>query len=190
MARRGSTREQAFVRLRILLAAGVGAALVLGGLFFFTKANHPAENPEIPVEAPENVSQNSSNSLRKNSSSPALVAATPSPEPSLTAPANSLDDQIFELTELGARNDPESFRRIIASLQDPKPEIRTAALEATIQFGSRDAIPVLKELAAKTEDAREKVAILDAAEFLELPSFREVRDRRRAKTNSPVVAPK
>ena len=101
-----------------------------------------------------------------------------------------MDDQIFELTELGARNDPESLQKILAHLRDARPEIRSAALEATIQFGSRDAIPVLKELAAQTEDAREKVAILDAADFLELPSFREVRDRRRLKTSDPAAAPK
>jgi hypothetical protein len=72
-----------------------------------------------------------------------------------------VDQQIEALSEAGAKSDSDSFQLIIAALEDQKPEIRKAALDATIQFGSRDAIPILKELAEKTEDAREKVEILD-----------------------------
>ena len=51
-----------------------------------------------------------------------------------------------------------------------------------MQFGSREAIPILKDLAEKTDEAREKVALLDTIEFLALPSLSELRQQQR--TNS------
>jgi len=93
-----------------------------------------------------------------------------------------IEQQIEALAEASAKGDSDSFQLIIAALKDERPEIRKAALDAAIQFGSRDAIPILKELAEKTEDAREKVEILDAIEFLALPSLSEIKRPRR--TNS------
>ena len=92
------------------------------------------------------------------------------------------DQEIEALAEAASKDDATSFQLIITSLRAERPEIRKAALEAAIQLGNRDAIPILKELAAKTEDAREKVEILDAIEFLELPSLSEIKRPRR--TNS------
>lgn len=102
------------------------------------------------------------------------------PAVNTNAPREEIEQQIDALNEAAAKNDSDSFQLIITALKDQKPEIRKAALEATIQFGSRDAIPILKELAAKTEDAREKVEILDAIEFLELPSLSEIKRTRRS----------
>ena len=68
------------------------------------------------------------------------------------------------------------------------PRLRHAALEAAIQFGSRDAIPTLVDAAAQTDDPKEKQAFLDAAEFLKLPSLTEVMAKGGAKTGAqPVV---
>ena len=47
-------------------------------------------------------------------------------------------------------------------------------MEAAIQFGSRDAIPKLTDAASQTDDAKEKADIMDAIEFLKLPSASEV----------------
>ncbi|MEO6034380.1 MAG: HEAT repeat domain-containing protein [Verrucomicrobiota bacterium] len=121
---------------------------------------------------------------------PSTGATEFSPGQILPTQTNSVDERILELAESGSRSDPESFRKITEGLRDDEPEIRRAAREAVIQFGSRDAIPILKELAVKTEDAREKVELLDAAEFLKLPSLTEVRAQRRAGTNSTGIAPK
>ncbi|MEO5801960.1 MAG: HEAT repeat domain-containing protein [Verrucomicrobiota bacterium] len=94
-----------------------------------------------------------------------------------------IDQQIERIIEASAKADPASFQLITTALKDARPEIRKAALEATIQFGSRDAIPILKEIAATTEDVREKVEILDAIEFLELPSLSEIKRPRRTNSN-------
>ena len=57
----------------------------------------------------------------------------------------------------------------------------------TVQFGNRDAIPILKDLISKTEDAREKVELLDTVEFLSLPSLSEVRQQQRTNSRSGAV---
>jgi hypothetical protein len=46
-------------------------------------------------------------------------------------------------------------------------------VEAAVQFGSRDAIPRLQKAVAQAEDPKEKSAILDAIEFLKLPTLAE-----------------
>ncbi len=71
-------------------------------------------------------------------------------------------------------DDAASLNQILSELANRDPRIRKAALEATIQFGSRDAIPKLTDAATQTDDPREKAAITDAIEFLKLPSLTEV----------------
>ena len=85
--------------------------------------------------------------------------------------------RIEKLNELEARYDQESLQAILGELTNSNREIRAAAVESTIQFQSRDAIPVLKTLAARTRDSQEKKALLDAAEFLALPTFTEIRSQ-------------
>jgi len=83
--------------------------------------------------------------------------------------------QIDKLQDLQANDDPASLKAILTELGNSDQEVRAAAVEATIQFGDRSAIPVLKDLAATTTDSGEKKALLDAAEFLSLPTMTEVR---------------
>ena len=48
-------------------------------------------------------------------------------------------------------------------------EVRKTAVETLMHLNDRAAIPKLNEALAKVEDAREKVAILDAIEYLQTP---------------------
>lgn len=77
------------------------------------------------------------------------------------------------------RDDRESLEAILRDLEHADRRLREAALEATIQFASRDAVPRLREIAAATADASERKALLEAADYLELPSFTEIRDQLR-----------
>lgn len=85
--------------------------------------------------------------------------------------------RIEQLNELETRYDLESLQAILGELTNSNREIRAAAVESTIQFQSRDAIPVLKNLAARTRDSEEKIALLDAAEYLVLPTFTEIQSQ-------------
>jgi hypothetical protein len=109
------------------------------------------------------------------------VAAHRSSTVSISESETATDDQFerivkekFEqLQELATKSDPASMEAILAEMKSPYAEVRADALEAIIQFRSRDAIPALKELATQTEDSKEKTAILEAVEFLQLPTLDE-----------------
>jgi len=152
--------------------------LVVAAFYFLKKDQRISQPPDVgsnldPLVTSNKFAESLPSSLRQTS---AKVS-----DPHTT---NSVANKISALGELSLRNDPESFQEIISQLSDPTPAIRKAALEATIQFGDRAAIPILKELASKTEDAREKLEILDAAEFLAMPTLTEVRAQRRTNSGS------
>lgn len=161
--------------------------MVLIAVFFFEHRSKEAlaiqvSRNEIPAT---NVSDETPVPENRDEGLASITAAPrTSPARSASASTNSVEERISELEELGARNDSESFQKIVADLRDTNPEIRQAALDAIMQFGNRDAVPILKELSAKTEDAREKVALLDAAEFLDLPSLSEIRQTRLTNSTS------
>ena len=89
--------------------------------------------------------------------------------------AEHLQEQINRLEELQANDDDASLQAILKELTNTNRIIRHVAIEATIQFGGHTAVPVLQGLAARTWDPAEKQELLDAAEFLALPTLTEVR---------------
>jgi len=84
---------------------------------------------------------------------------------------------------LAMNNDSNSLAIIWSELANPDQEIRAGALAAVVQFGDRSVTPRLRELAAQTEEAKEKADINAAADYLELPSLTEIRNNQ--STNSP-----
>jgi hypothetical protein len=107
----------------------------------------------------------------------------PPPEPDSGADPNAANHQDYvterraELGDLGTSNDPASLKTILSELNNQDQRIRTAALDATVQFGSQDAIPALRNEMAWAEDPHEKAAIADAIDFLQLPSADSVTDQ-------------
>lgn len=121
--------------------------------------------------------------LSVNTSSMETSAPVPAVKPVATLPTNSVVNAnpatspsrtVAELQLLAMNHDADSLKTILAELTNPNAEIRAAAREAAVQFGDRSAAPVLRAAAATTEDLDEKKALLDAADFLELPPL-EVR---------------
>ena len=81
--------------------------------------------------------------------------------------------RVVELQDLGMEDDPASLETILSELANRDPSIREAAVQAAVQFGSRDAIPKLEDAAAQTDDPEEKATILEAVTFLKLPTLTE-----------------
>jgi hypothetical protein len=81
--------------------------------------------------------------------------------------------RVAELQDLGMENDSASLDTILSELNNRNPGIRKAAVAAAVQFGSRDAIPKLTDAATQTDDSEEKSAILEAINFLKLPTLTE-----------------
>jgi len=88
-----------------------------------------------------------------------------------------VDQRVSELHDLAMTDDPDSLATITLELDSREPQIRQAALAATIQFGSRDAIPALQNTLQHTGDPQEKINLQKAIDFLALPSMSEIANR-------------
>jgi|GEM_PF-4824085 len=93
-----------------------------------------------------------------------------------------------ELDRLAWFDDTESLHKILAELRNPLPEIRTAALAATLAFSNRDSIPYLEMIARETRDPQEVKAITDAVEHLKLPTMVEELERQESQP-APAESP-
>jgi len=132
--------------------------------------NAPPPAPEIATPAPGPASHVI-----------AVAAPPPTPEPAAAAPATAtntttpeeretaVDAETDRLQQWSMNDDPASLASILTDLTNSEKEVREAAIEATKQFGSTNAIPALKAAVAATDDIQEQIALLEAADFLSLP---------------------
>ena len=135
----------------------IGAALILKPHAAKTAAPAPVETAAPPV--PETAS-----------AVPAVPAPMPIAPGALTVEErqNAIEAEVEHLQDLSRNDDPQSLSNILADLTSPEKEVRQAAIEATKQFGSTNAIPVLKAAAMNSTDTEDQMAMLDAANFLSL----------------------
>ncbi len=169
------------MRLKIILPLALAAA-VIPALLFLKPAATPMPGETAALTAPADPAPTAL-PVR-----PIASPATPDPVPTVAAPlpatadaeadaekeAAEIQAKIDRLEELQANDDAESLHAILNELTDSNRVIRHAAIEATTQFRDRAAIPVLADLAARTTDPEEKQELLDAVEFLTLPTYTEV----------------
>jgi len=90
-----------------------------------------------------------------------------------TAQEEYVRQQIKALDELARERNADSLNAILLELQNPNKEIRKGALEAAIEFRDRSSIPRLQEIAGSTQDPNEKAELLEAIEYLKLPTLTE-----------------
>jgi hypothetical protein len=82
-----------------------------------------------------------------------------------------IEQRVGELMDLGMSDDAQALKTILSEVTNPEAEIRKAAIEASKQFGSTNAIPALQEAIANTDSIEDKQDLREAIEFLKLPSF-------------------
>jgi hypothetical protein len=164
------------MRTKVVVAAcGLGLLLVVPAIYykFAPSSSTPAQPapataqdaPATPVAAVPVASH-----LRKiapaNGAEGVEIAKS-----SQTDAAAAAYERRAELMQLGASADPNDLKTILTELNNKDGTIRKAALDAAVQFGSKDAIPALQNEMSWTDDPQEKVDIQNAIKFLELPSF-------------------
>jgi len=152
-------------------------------------------HPVVPASAPAaDVSDSASANPRPlvREQNPALISAPAAPSAVHSAPAAnafasqnttleapparkqvSAEQEISELNDVMNGNRPKSEKLGVAltTLENPNNKVRAAALDAVRDLDDPDAVPRLQELAAQAEDADDKAALLETADFLNLPSF-------------------
>jgi type III secretory pathway component EscV len=157
-----------------IIVVGV-VVVVLGGVFMylqrtaFTDAK-PATTSEVSLAA-KTAAKREAGAV--TSAMPVVPAAEAKSTQAAVLSETEIEAKIDRLKNLQFEDDAASLAEILAELRNPNPKIRHEAIEATCQFQSRSAIPVLEALAAETADPAEKKELLDAAEFLKLPTYTE-----------------
>jgi len=164
----------------VLILAAVGVAMILN----FHQAPKSADGKTPPPQHPA-----SKTVPRRDHPRPYIaklprlgdLPALPLPERPPQTPGSAgnedwIDTKTETLENLTWQDDSESMRKILAELRSPLPEIRTAALQATREFGSRDAIPYLRAIADDTVDFQEQKNLADLIEYLEIPTLSESLD--------------
>ena len=155
------------MRPKVVLTLIVCALAVIGVMLVFkphagkTAAPAPVATAPEPQPAPEVVS-----------APPTQMAPPPAPVlPHVMTDEerhDAIEAEVEHLQELSRNDDPQSLSSILLDLTNSEKEVRAAAIEATKQFGSSNAIPALKAAAVNSTDPEEEVAMLEAANFLTL----------------------
>ncbi len=158
------------MRPRFIITLGLLTLLILGAALLLKRQLGSVSAPPAKAEI-----------ATPDSAAGTSMAPPPAPIPIAAAAATNvlteeqrlaaIDAERDRLQEWSMNNDdPASLSYILADLTSPEKEIREAAIEAAKQFGSSNAIPVLKAAAANAEDNQEAIAMLEAADWLALPS--------------------
>lgn len=150
--------------IALLAVFALGVAMLVPQIFH---AEKPGDAPAREAAMPP------TNEPKKPSIESVIKPVVLPPTNSFAAasPVKSPSQTVDELQALAMNDDMESLELILAELTNSDAEIRVAAREAAVQFGDRVAAPALRAAAAQVESPQEKAALLEAADFLELPSL-------------------
>jgi hypothetical protein len=167
------------MRAKVVLTASVLAVVILApAIYFHFKSDSPATpTPDAaPVVADANTPSAVPSILKRVSQDDHSQEGLPDPQaaPADLSPADHdtyVTERKAQLEELGSTDDPANLKIILSEMENSEPEIRQAALSASIQFGSPDAIPTLQHERDWATDPQEKVDIQKAIDFLQLPKF-------------------
>jgi hypothetical protein len=109
---------------------------------------------------------------------PAVSIAVPSQPPTEQATEDErtalLEETLEDIQRLLHSGDLQSLMTILDQLSNPEKQVREAALDAVIRMDNPHAIPQLKVAAERAMDSKERAAILNAIEYLELPSLSQI----------------
>jgi len=166
------------MRPRFVLALLFLSLLILSAVFYLKRPlrRTPAPSPEAETAtaATVTVSNAVTNPAPPAESAPVIAAAVATNVLSLEQHEAAIDAETDRLQQWSVNDDPTSLSNILADLTNPEKEIREAAIEATRQFGSADAIPALKSAAVNSTDTDEQIEMLEAAKFLSLPGISDI----------------
>jgi len=165
------------MRPKVVVAILLLAAGLLGVIVLMSNALHPQSTSSSADSGKVSPAAAASNQLVETPASnpPPVVAAAPAADTNAAAAhAQYVSRRIKELNALAMNDDVQSRDTILSELKNnPDKKIRAAALEAAIQFDDRSVVPPMQEIAAQTQDPDEKAAILDAIDYINLPSLAE-----------------
>jgi hypothetical protein len=151
------------------------ASLVLALSLWLVQRENRSHAP-----SPQDVSANTATTGK-----PALTQApdaAPSPSPTLLSDEEKAENHramLDQIHDASVTYDPQQLPVIAEFLLHAHPEIREAALNGMIVLGDSAAAPLLRDAAKLAPTPKEAVALEEAAAYLELPSARDVKRRKK-----------
>ncbi len=165
--------------IAVLAGAGLLGALALsaqkfGALNILHKngSSQNATNDATSSAQPDSPKTANPDQPHDDSAPREYISTSPAPPPD-PEHEKYVEETADKLSRLGMMDDAASREAIMAEFKNPDRRIRQEALDAIIQFGDRSVIPRLEEIAAQTEDPIEQKEIIDAIEYIKLPSLTE-----------------
>lgn len=127
--------------------------------------------PAAPIQTSEATVPNTDEKklTAQASSTPASQTSAAAIIETAEARESRVEAEMNQLLDWSMNKDDASLSNILVRLTSSDKEVRAAAIEAAQQFGSTNAIPALKAAADASDDLREKIEYLEAAELLTLP---------------------
>ena len=158
----------------------------LGGLAFLflsptTEKTSPPEQKPIAIKSDKSSATAPAQYIappeEKPAAVPAPVATTTAPEPSESAPESNgpygekqmVMDRIQEAISTYSAEGVPILKPLLLS---PDLEIREQAIEGMKQLDAPEAAAALREAAKKVTDPRDRQAMLEAADFVDLPAYK------------------
>ena len=168
--------------LKSLIIGSVLAIIALIGFLSFLFLSSPSPKPPAPTQSPETPLTNN-----KSFEAPAVQYAAPPTEqapernssaainvpttPDSNAPFGERQAVIDKIHDAMSTYSSEGVSVIQPFLTSPDSEIREHAIEAMKQLDAPEAAAALRAAAYKANDPRDRQAMLDAADFVELPAY-------------------
>ena len=154
----------------VILLLGV-AALALMGIMHgvVNKREGPAQPPPVVPPEKAEASQTTSN-VPVNAQATSNIAMTANEQ---TAFQKQKDLDAVNDALLSSDGDPRAMLEVASRLENSDAEVRTAARESAVHLGDTNIIPYLNSALNNLKDPLEKVAIMDASAYLQIPSAAE-----------------
>ncbi|MBC8009310.1 MAG: hypothetical protein H7067_04345 [Burkholderiales bacterium] len=159
-------------RRRLLWGAGFLGALALAGLWAWRGGVVPGAAPSLKAAARESARERAGIVAERSvamSEASAGVASTPPPAAGVVTENPAEEEAREKIESLVVAYDASVLPRLAGYLAHPSAEVRAMAREGVVQLGATEGAAFLRAAADKATDPREAVALLDAADFLDLP---------------------
>lgn len=173
-------RNRSQMSAKLIRILTLASAVLVGGVWLRHKSATPSSHPsddrhelEATVERAKDPYPVTVQSPGSSGTEPSIPAGTQS-ESAQEKHEAYVNERIAQLADLGMENDPDSLKTILSELTNRDPAVRKAALDAAIQFGSRDAIPAIQNAMLQADDPEEKAALAKGIDFLQLTNVTAV----------------
>jgi hypothetical protein len=154
----------------ITLLLGVGVLILIASIHGIMSRQDGQPLPPVSSGAPAELTNTKPVKVARSQDNPAetnIVAVTPDEE---RAAQKQKDLEAISDALISGAGDPRSVFEIANRLENPDAEVRKAALEATMHLGDTNVMPYLNVALENIQDPREKVGIMDAIAYLQLPT--------------------